>query len=153
MSYLIRRVEAPDATGVYAIERECFHDPYPREFLDHLMNTEHDRFLVAVEAGKIVGYAVATASGKDGHVVSVAVDPRHRRRGIGTALLSAVTHKFVEEGVEQIHLEVRKGNTAGISFYERMGFRIFSEIRDYYADGEDAWVLRRPTEASSSGDS
>lgn len=152
LSYLIRRVEASDATSTYAVERECFHDPYPSKFLEDLIKTERERFFVAVEAGKIVGYAVATVSGKNGHVVSVAVNPRHRRQGIGTALLSAVTHKLVEEGVEQIHLEVRKGNSTAISFYERMGFRTFSEIRHYYADGEDAFVLRRLAETSPSSD-
>jgi len=143
LSHLIRRVEALDSAGVYSVERECFHDPFPQKLLDDLMRTEHDRFFVAVEDGKIIGYAVGRASGKNGHVDSVAVAPRHRRRGIGKALLSAVTHRLIEEGVEQIHLEVRKGNTAAISFYERMGFHVSSEIRRYYADGEDAWVLKR----------
>jgi len=136
-------VEASDSAEVYCIERECFHDPFPQRLLDDLMRSEHDSFFVAVEDGKIIGYAVGRASGKNGHVDSVAVAPQHRRRGIGTALLSAVTHGLIEEGVEQIHLEVRKGNTAAISFYERMGFRVSSEIRRYYADGEDAWVLKQ----------
>jgi len=139
-------VEPSDAAGVYSLERECFHDPYPQKLLDDLMRTEHDRFFVAVEDGKIIGYAVGRASGKSGHIDSVAVVPRHRRRGIGMALLSTLTRKLIQEGVEQIHLEVRKGNTAAISFYERMGFRVSSEIRRYYGDGEDAWVLKRSLE-------
>jgi ribosomal-protein-alanine N-acetyltransferase len=149
LPYLIRLVEASDAPGVYAVEKVCFHDPYPSRFLDALIKTERDRFFVAVEDEKVVGYAVATASRKDGHLVSVAVNPPCRRRGIGTALLSAVTRRLVEERVHEIHLEVRKGNRAAMSFYERMGFRIFSEITHYYSDGEDAWVLKRREESSS----
>lgn len=139
-------MEPSDAAGVYSLERECFHDPYPQKLLDDLMRTEHDRFFVAVEDGKIIGYAVGRASGKNGHIDSVAVVPRHRRRGIGMALLSTLTRRLIQEGVEQIHLEVRKGNTAAVSFYERMGFRVSSEIRHYYGDGEDAWVLKRSLE-------
>ncbi len=145
-------MKASDATGVYAVERECFHDPYPSKFLDALIKTERDRFFVAVEDGKIVGYAVATATEKNGHVVSVAVNPRCRRRGIGTALLSAVTRKLVEKGVQMIHLEVRKRNRVAISFYEQMGFRTFSEITHYYADGESALVLKRLMESSPPSD-
>lgn len=148
MSYTIRYVEPSDASGVYSVERECFPDPYARVLLDDLMEKEHDRFFVAIGDGRIIGYSVATARGKDGHIVSVAVDTRHRRRGIGAALLSAVTRRLIEEGVEHIHLEVRKGNGAAIAFYERMGFRAFSEIRHYYADGEDAWVFKRTAESS-----
>jgi len=145
LSYLIRRVEALDARGVYAVERACFPDPYPSVLLDDLIKTQQDHFFVAVDEGKIIGYTVASVNGKEGHVISVAVNPRHRRKAIGRALLSAVVAKLAEEGIEQIHLEVRKGNAGGISFYKRMGYRVFSEIRHYYADGEGAWVLKRPT--------
>ena len=143
MSYEIRRVEALDAPGVYAVERACFRDPYPSEFLNDLIETQQDRFFVAKDDGEVIGYAVASASGKKGHVVSVAVDPRYRRRQIGAALLSAVTDRLAKEGVEQIHLEVRKGNAGAILFYQQMGYHVSSEIEHYYADGEDAWVLTR----------
>jgi ribosomal-protein-alanine N-acetyltransferase len=146
LPYLIRLVRATDAHGVHAVEKSCFHDPYPSRFLDALIKTEGNRFFVAVENEKVIGYTVAAASGIDGHLVSVAVDPRCRLKGIGTALLSAVMRGLVEEGVEEIHLEVRKGNRAAMSFYERIGFRVSSEISHYYSDGEDAWVLRRRME-------
>jgi ribosomal-protein-alanine N-acetyltransferase len=146
LSYTIRRGEASDALGIYAVERVCFHDPYPSEVLSDLIKAHQDRFFVASDHGKIVGYAVASANATQGHVVSVAVDPHHRRGRIGTALLSAVTAKLAEEGIEHIQLEVRRGNAAAIAFYEQMGYRAFTEIRHYYADGEDALVLTRSVE-------
>ena len=152
MSYLVRHVEVSDAPSVYAVERACFHDPYTRGFLNDLIKTRPEQFFVAADDGEIIGYAVGSANGEEGHVVSVAVDPRHRRKQIGTALLSAVTAKLVAEGVKQIQLEVRKGNAGAIAFYERMGYRMLSEIRHYYGDGEDAWVLRRLVESSVSVD-
>ena len=145
--YVIRRVETLDALGVYAIEKACFNDPYPSAVLSDLMNEHQDRFFVALCHEEIVGYAVASANAMEGHVVSVAVDPRHRRRRIGTALLSAVSTKLVEEGIKQIRLEVRKGNAGAIAFYDQMGYKIFSEIQHYYADGEDALVLARSAES------
>ena len=150
MSYEIRRVEATDAVCIYAVERVCFSDPYPSAFLKDLIETQQDRFFVATNHGEIIGYAVASIGGEQGHVLSVAVDPGHRRRQIGTALLSAVTEALMKEGVKQIHLEVRKGNAGAISFYQRMGYKISSEVRHYYADGEDAWVLSRATESPAS---
>ena len=53
---------------------------------------------------------------------------------------------------QNIQLEVRKGNAGAIAFYERMGYRMISEIRGYYADAEDAWVLKRAVESSVSID-
>jgi len=144
LAYPIRPVTQSDMAGVYSVEKECFDDPYPVQFLDDLVEIQRNRFLVAVENGKVVGYSVGTS---DGHIMSVAVDPRHRRQGIGTRLLSAVIRQIMRNGTKEIYLEVRKGNTSAISFYERMGFRISSEIRHYYPDGEDAWVLRRRAES------
>ena len=147
MSYVIRHVEALDASGVYAVEKACFNDPYPSAVLSDLINKQQDRFFVASYHKEIVGYAVASANAMEGHVISVAVDPRHRRRSIGAALLSAVSTKLVEEGIKQIRLEVHKGNAGAIAFYDQMGYRTFSEIRHYYADGEDALVLTRSAES------
>jgi len=147
LSYTIRLVEASDACGIYEAERACFHDPYPPEAFTDLIKAHQGHFFVASDHGDIVGYAVASANATQGHVVSIAVDPRHRRRRIGTALLSALTAKLTEEGIRQMRLEVRKGNAGAIAFYERMGYRAFSEIRQYYADGEDALVLARSAES------
>jgi ribosomal-protein-alanine N-acetyltransferase len=140
-------VEASDASRVCAVEKACFNDPYPSEVLIDLINRQQDHFFVASFREEVVGYAVATANGTHGHIVSVAVDPRHRRRRIGTALISAVTEKLAEEGIGHIRLEVRKGNVGAIAFYERIGFREFSKILRYYGDGEDALVLERSTES------
>jgi ribosomal-protein-alanine N-acetyltransferase len=152
LSYLVRRVQVSDAPGVYTVERACFDDPYTQGFLNDLIKTRSEQFFVAVDDGEIIGYAVGSANGREGHIVSVAVDPSHRRRQIGTALLCAVTTKLVAGGVKQIQLEVRKGNAGALAFYQRMGYRILSEIRQYYGDGEDAWVLRRLVESSVSVD-
>lgn len=148
LSYLIRQVRASDGIGVHAVETDCFQDPYPRKLLEDLILTERDSFFVATVGEEIVGYTVAAASKPSGHVISVAVAPNHRRKGIGAALLSAVVGRLIQEGVGVIHLEVRKGNEPAIAFYEQMGFQKSSEIRRYYSDGEDAWVLVRRTESS-----
>jgi ribosomal-protein-alanine N-acetyltransferase len=145
-------VEVSDAPGVYAVEKACFDDPYTEGLLNDLIKTQQEQFFVAADDGKIIGYAVGSANGEEGHIVSVAVDPCHRRKQVGTTLLSALTAKLTAEGIKQIQLEVRKGNAGAITFYERMGYRIFSEIRHYYDDGEDAWVLRRIVESTSSPD-
>ena len=146
MSCLVRLVEASDIPGIYAVERACFPDPYPSVFLDDLMKSYQAQFFVAVDNGEIIGYAVASIGDRYGHVISLAVSPRYRRRRVGTALMSALEAKLTQEGAEEIHLEVRKGNGGAISFYERWGYRPVSEIRRYYPDGEDALVFERSIE-------
>jgi len=148
LSFLIRQAEASNGRGVHTVEIECFQDPYPRKLLEDLIVNEQDCFFVAVVDEKIVGYAVAVASERGGHIVSVAVAPSHRRKGMGAALLRAVMDSLIRKRVRVIHLEVRKGNKPAIAFYEQMGFRKSREIKRYYEDGEDAWVLVSGAESS-----
>lgn len=77
-----------------------------------------------------------------GHLVSIAVLPEYRRRGIGKALL-AETIRVMREvyDTEAIYLEVRVSNAPAISLYEKFGFRKVRIIHGYYADGEDAYVM------------
>ena len=77
-----------------------------------------------------------------GHLVSIAVLPGYRRRGIGSSLLRE-TIRAVRDvyRAEALYLEVRVSNTPAIRLYEKFGFRKVRRITAYYADGEDAYVM------------
>jgi ribosomal-protein-alanine N-acetyltransferase len=74
--------------------------------------------------------------------MNVAVDPDHRRRGLGRALLE---HLLAEVGEDAaMTLEVRRTNASAMRLYERLGFRAAGIRRRYYQDnGEDALVMWR----------
>jgi ribosomal-protein-alanine N-acetyltransferase len=42
---------------------------------------------------------------------------------------------------KECYLEVRESNLAAITLYKKLGFEIARTIRNYYADGEDAFVM------------
>jgi ribosomal-protein-alanine N-acetyltransferase len=65
----------------------------------------------------------------------LAVDPSHRREGVGARLVERVF-----EDCERAWVEVRRGNRAAQNFYLKLGFRLAGEIRRYYGD-EDAFVM------------
>lgn len=52
----------------------------------------------------------------------IAVHPSYQRKGYGGLLLSEVIRISKDEGMEQLELEVRRQNTAGICFYQKQGF-------------------------------
>ncbi len=51
----------------------------------------------------------------------VAVDPAHRREGLGTAIVSALLERL-GDGAELGYLQVEDGNAAGRGLYEKLGF-------------------------------
>ncbi|BAA80963.1 N-terminal acetyltransferase [Aeropyrum pernix K1] len=77
-----------------------------------------------------------------GHLVSIAVRPGFRGRGIGSKLLSATVRVMKNVyRVDAIFLEVRVSNMPAIRLYEKFGFRKVRRIKGYYRDGEDAFVM------------
>ena len=86
-----------------------------------------------------------------GHVISIAVLPEHRRRGIATALMKEALSRMAERyGATECYLEVRVSNKPAISLYEKLGFRKADTIPHYYLDGEDAYLMKKslmPTDA------
>jgi ribosomal-protein-alanine N-acetyltransferase len=111
-----------------------------------------ETFIVADENGDVVGYIMCRVelglsnfgfSGvvKKGHVVSVAVLPQYRRKGIGEALITQAMEGMRLYNAKQCFLEVRVTNTSAIELYKKLGFQVSRTIRGYYADGEDAYVM------------
>ncbi|GIL79113.1 hypothetical protein Vretimale_16665 [Volvox reticuliferus] len=99
--------------------------------------------------GKIVGYVLAKmeedATEPHGHITSVAVARTHRKLGLATKLMNA-THKAMEEvfGAKYVSLHVRETNKVAVHLYtQTLGYQIHDIEGKYYADGEDAYEMRK----------
>jgi ribosomal-protein-alanine N-acetyltransferase len=98
--------------------------------------------LAAVREGHIVGFVICARYDEAYHVMDIAVDPEHRRRGVGRALLDGLIDRAGEDA--NYTLEVRVSNAGAIALYERYGFHGVGRRPRYYADnGEDAIIMWR----------
>jgi ribosomal-protein-alanine N-acetyltransferase len=140
--------------AVIAINEATLPEHYPYFFWYEHYELWRDIFLVAVVGGKIVGYNMCRIEMgvghikrgivKQGHVVSIAVLPEYRRRGIATALmLRAMDTMKNKYGASEVYLEVRVSNEPAIRLYEKLGFTKVRILRGYYLDGEDAYLMAR----------
>ena len=80
---------------------------------------------------------------KKGHVVSIAVMPEHRGKGIGYTLMKEAMKNMEKYNAKECFLEVRVSNQPAINLYKKLGFQIVKTIRHYYMDGEDAYLMAR----------
>ena len=100
------------------------------------------RRLGAGEGAPILGFAGVWYTHEQLHLVTIAVDPRQQRRGIGLTLLLAVCDLAIEAELDSVALEVRASNAGALRLYERCGFRRVGRLRNYYSDNrEDAIVM------------
>ncbi len=74
------------------------------------------------------------------HITLVAVDPQHRRQGLGRRVLLELLAAGRRLGAERATLEVSAGNAAAQALYGRCGFSTAGRRRRYYRDGSDALI-------------
>jgi ribosomal-protein-alanine N-acetyltransferase len=155
----IRRLTYADLPAVVAIERRAFPTPWSLAMFVLELSKPAGVCLVALDgeeaatespaggepAGRdrIVGYVICSRHHTVWHLMDIAVEPTRRREGIGSALVQAMLDRLPGPD-EQVTLEVRPSNDAGIKLYERFGFKAAGVRRRYYSDnGEDALIMWR----------
>ena len=150
----IRRFESGDLESVMEINKTCLPENYTSTFFLDIQAKHPEGFLVALNDDRIVGYIMCRLErgfsetsrfhfARKGHVVSVAVLPEHRRRGIASELVNKATHSFAEKNAEECFLEVRMSNRPAIELYKKLGFQETRQIPFYYQNGESALVMSK----------
>ena len=93
---------------------------------------------------RLGGYIAARMNADELHVNNIGVWPESRRRGVGGALLGAALDLAARCGAAEAVLEVRAGNVPALLLYERFGFAVIGERRNYYREPvEDAKIMTR----------
>ncbi len=92
-----------------------------------------DNVIVAVEDGKVVGYASFIIHGEDkiGDVDNNAVDPEYQGRGIGSAMNKWVLDHFGDEGVRIARVSTLVRDKAAQRVYEKNGFEELARTIHY----------------------
>ncbi len=153
-TFTLRKFMPDDLQAVMQINRVCLPENYTDMFFMDLHQRFPETFIVAEENGDIVGYIMNRIEVglsnlglgglvRKGHVVSIAVLPKGRRKGVATALIKAAMEGMVQYKAKQIFLEVRVTNNAGIDLYKKSGLEVTRTIGGYYSDGEDAYVMSK----------
>lgn len=83
------------------------------------------------------GFILYRLVADEAEILSVAVTPACRRRGIGKVLLEDALRHLYREGAKNIHLEVEDSNAAAIGLYRRVEFRESGRRAGYYAQGRE----------------
>jgi ribosomal-protein-alanine N-acetyltransferase len=153
-TFKLRKFKPDDLQSVMQINRFCLPENYMDFFFMDLHQRFPETFIVAEENGKIVGYImcrievglVSYGLGgliRKGHVVSIAVLPQGRRKGVAQALMTAAMKGMVYYKAKLCYLEVRVTNDPGVTLYKKLGFEASRTLKGYYSDGEDACVMTK----------
>jgi len=76
-------------------------------------------------------------------IINFAVDPEHRREGIGSAIISRLVEKLSQQRRKEIVLEIRESNLPAQLFFKEQGFRATRVLRNHYDETtEDAYIMQ-----------
>jgi ribosomal-protein-alanine N-acetyltransferase len=129
--------------AVLRIEQQVYPRPWTMSlFLSELALRSSRAYFVARVGRDVIGYGGLMMSADDGHITTLAVDPRWHRRQIATRLLLVLAREAIERDVRSLTLEVRLSNRAAQELYRRFGFAPVGVRKNYYAEtNEDALVM------------
>ena len=135
-----------DLDGVLDVEAESFTNPWTRDmYAWELQNRSVCHiFVVRTDDCPVAGFCAFWLVVDEIHINNLAMRPRFRTQGIGSALLTRVLDEARALGARRATLEVRASNEGARRLYERFGFYVAGTRRNYYTNPvEDALILWR----------
>jgi len=133
-----------DIDRLMPVERELFGPESWSAplFWSELAQGDTRHYLVAEDAGEVVGYAGLCVYPDEAYVQTLAVRGSHQGRGFGAALLMALLTEAATRRRDVVALEVRADNERAQALYRRFGFAPVGRRRGYYQpSGTDAVVM------------
>lgn len=139
----LRLMKQEDIPQVTEIDREAFPTLWPPANYERELKNGLAHYIVACdeEGNYIMGFAGLWMLVDEAHITNIAVREKHRRQGIGEALLIAIIELAIKLGAHLITLEVRASNAEAQKLYAKYGFVRVGLRRGYYTDNREDAVL------------
>ncbi|MFO1463871.1 MAG: ribosomal protein S18-alanine N-acetyltransferase [bacterium] len=133
-----------DLDAVLEIERRSFEQPYSREILAQELKIKAAHLRVATYRRKVIGYIDFWLVHDEMELISIAVHPDFKRRGVGEGLMHEMIRFAHQNEARFIFLDVRRSNEVAQQLYEKFGFAKAGVRRRYYSDNqEDAIIMKK----------
>lgn len=143
---IFREVKADDLDALLELEALCFEsDRLSRRSFLRWIKGENSIFQVVEVEGRVCGYGLVLLhkGTRLARLYSIALHPDTRGRGYAGHLMLRLEAKAVAEDRLFMRLEVAKQNRAAIQLYQRLGYRVFGELSNYYQDHSDALRMQK----------
>ena len=101
----------------------------PLSSINRKLAVEDNLFFVAEsDEKKVIGTVMAGYDGHRGWIYSLAVNPKYRKKSIGSLLLKHAEKELLKLNCPKINLQVLSSNKDIVNFYRKNGFNIEERI-------------------------
>ena len=148
MRYLIRSMEKKDIEEIIEGEKRIFNTTLGYDYLlQELELNPFSQYLVLEIDNKVRGY-IGLWIADNMQIVNFYVDKEYQRMGFGTMIMEFVIKVCETSNITSLTLEVRESNDVAIKLYEKFGLKKVAVRKNYYDDGEDAFLMERKFEVN-----
>lgn len=140
--YRLRGYRKSDLDALVRLDERCFARQFrfTRAMMRGFAEDEKACVVIADQREEFVGFCIAHIEPENaGYIVTLDVDPAHRRNGLAGRLMQRAEEECRAAGCVSMALHVFTGNTSAIRFYERSGYVNASTAEDFY--GTDVHAL------------
>jgi len=108
-----------------------------------ILSDSSKEIYVAVKGGTLVGFIILNMQGAFvGYVQTVCIAPEWRSKGIGSRLLKFAEDRILSE-VPNVFMCVSSFNKDAQKLYQRLGYEMIGELKDYIVAGYSEILLRK----------
>lgn len=136
----MRPMRGADLPAVMEVARASLPQPWSEPVWRDELASAFGLYLVLQQGRDVTGFVGVKIVADEAHVMTIAVPPGSRRRGLGRALVRAALADPALAGVRRVHLEVRPSNGAARALYASLRFGETGRRKNYYGD-EDALLM------------
>lgn len=141
MNIVIDFMEEKDIDEVLDISSVSFSIPWSKSsYIQELTNPVAKYFVAKID-NKVVGFIGTWMILDESHITNIAVHPNYRKQGIASMLLKKLLNHCKNQGCIAYTLEVRSGNKAARSLYEKHNFKQDGIRKGYYEDNKEDAIL------------
>ncbi len=130
----------PAAGVAAAIHAAAADAPWSAETIGGLLLHPGAFGLFALAAEEPQGFILCRVAADEAEILTLAVLPEARRRGLGRALLAEVARRAAAAGAVRLLLEVSVLNAPALALYRSVGFRDVGRRKGYYVHAQGAAV-------------
>jgi len=135
-----------DAPRLAQLHSASFHRGWGEGEFEQMLSERNTLVHRLRQGRKTIGFAVSRMAADEAEILSIAVEPKHRGRGLSRNLLLTHLGHLAGRGVRTVFLEVEENNQPARRLYDRTGFAVTGRRERYYRqDGEqlNALIMRR----------
>ncbi len=136
-----------DSAQLARLHAASFHRGWGDGEFDQMLREPNTLIHRLCQGRRLIGFAASRLAADEAEILSIAVAPEQRGRGLSRDLFQTHLGHLAGRGVRTVFLEVEENNMPARRLYERAGFAVVGQRARYYKDADgtelNALIMRR----------